>query len=79
MNHQTKAHSPKGNPTSANSGVSFKVIGYYPNFKIRLEGKFPKNWGCKTEESKKGREQNKVLSNQVKAFRMEEEFAETSD
>ena len=56
MNHQTKAHSPWGNPTSANSGVSFGIIGYDPNFKVILEGKFPKEQSFKTEERKEGRE-----------------------
>lgn len=56
MNHQTKAHSPWENLTSANSGVSFGIIGYDCNFKVILNGKFPKEEGFKTEERKGGRE-----------------------
>lgn len=40
--------------TSANSGLSFGITGYYPNFKVRLEGKFPKEQGFKTGERKEG-------------------------
>lgn len=50
MNHQIKAHFPKENLTS------FRIISYYPDFKVRIEGMFPKEQGLKTEERKKGRE-----------------------